>query len=91
MEFQEDKVDTFLEIFRTYMDQIRSFPGVHRLELHRDAAQANVFYTYSLWDEEESLNTYRYSDLFRSVWPHTKALFAAPPQAFSLKKEIELA
>lgn len=90
MEFQEGKAEAFLEIFRTYMDQIRHFPGVSSLELHRDTSNPNVFYTYSLWKDEDSLEAYRFSPLFRSVWPLTKALFAATPQAFSLQQEIKV-
>ena len=88
MEFQPDKVDQFLEIFHASKEQIRHFPGVHHLEFHRDLKQPNVFYTYSIWENEEALNAYRHSELFGSVWPRTKALFAGKPQAFSLVKEL---
>ena len=46
----------------------------------------NVLFTYSHWEDEESLNNYRISETFKEVWPQTKALFAAKPQAFSLEK-----
>ena len=88
MEFQPEKVDAFLEIFNENKKMIRHFPGVHHLELHRDLNQQNVFYTYSLWDNQEALDAYRHSELFGSVWPRTKALFAKKPQAFSLVKEM---
>lgn len=87
MEFQADKVDQFLEIFHESKSQIRHFPGVHHLELHRDLNQPNVFYTYSHWEDEAALNAYRKSELFGGVWPRTKALFAEKPQAFSLLRQ----
>lgn len=90
MEFQPDKVDEFLEIFNATRSQIRHFPGVLKLQLHRDARHENVFYTYSHWESESQLNTYRKSELFGSVWPRTKALFLSPPKAFSLKLEQEV-
>ena len=88
MEFQPENVDQFLEIFHASKEQIRHFPGVHHLELHRDLNRQNVFYTYSLWEDENALNAYRKSELFGSVWPRTKALFAEKPQAFSLLKQL---
>lgn len=88
MEFQPEKVDEFLKIFHASKEQIRHFPGVHHLELHRDLNQDNVFYTYSHWESEIALNAYRESKLFRGIWPQTKALFSQKPQAFSLVKEL---
>lgn len=88
MEFREEEVDAFLALFNAYKSQIRNFPGVNHLELHRDATLPNVFYTYSLWDSTEDLNEYRKSEVFGIVWPQTKALFKAKPQAFSLVREM---
>lgn len=90
MEFQPELVDQFLEVFHASMHQIRSFPGVEHLELHRDATEPHVFYTYSLWQNEDALESYRHSELFQNVWSQTKALFAGKPQAFSLLKQVEL-
>ena len=91
MQFQADKVNTFLNVFRTSMQQIRNFPGVHQLELHRDVSDSNIFYTLSTWENGEALENYRQSALFKGVWAETKLLFAAKPLAYSLRKEIAVA
>lgn len=88
MEFQPEKVESFLEVFNASKSQIRHFPGVHHLELHRDAKKDNVFYTLSHWENGQALEDYRHSELFGSVWAKTKVLFAAKPQAFSLLQEM---
>lgn len=88
MEFQPEKVEEFLEIFNASKQQIRHFPGVNHLELHRDAKLSHVFYTYSIWEGEEALEAYRHSPLFQSVWAKTKALFGGKPLAYSLHKEM---
>lgn len=90
MEFQPEKIEDFLAVFRASMSQIRNFPGVHHLELHRDANAPHVFYTYSIWEDEAALEAYRRSDLFKGVWAKTKVLFAGKPLAYSLQKEIEV-
>lgn len=88
MEFAPEQVETFLALFEATKSQIRHFPGVQHLELHRDATQPNVFYTYSKWESAAALEAYRVSALFESVWSRTKVLFAGKPQAFSLLKEM---
>lgn len=90
MEFQHAHAEDFLEHFRGVAPLIRAFPGVRRLELHRDAAQPNVFYTYSVWDGEQHLETYRESELFKGAWRQAKSWFSEKPQAFSLRPELVL-
>ncbi|KPQ19000.1 MAG: hypothetical protein HLUCCX10_04260 [Algoriphagus marincola HL-49] len=92
MTFQEEKVAAFLENFESNKKKIRSFPGCRHLELWQDENQKNIFITYSHWDSEKSLNEYRDSELFKSVWSYTKTLFSDRPQAFSTKKldEVEI-
>lgn len=88
MEFAPDKVGQFLQVFETYKSRIRNFPGVLHLELHRDASQANVYYTYSQWKDAESLEAYRLSEVFTQAWSQSKACFCAAPQAFSLLQQM---
>jgi len=83
MTFKEDKVEKFLEIFENSKKLIRTFPGCSYLELHRDFTVKNIYITFSKWKDEEALNNYRNSKLFKEVWASTKVLFAAPPMAFS--------
>jgi quinol monooxygenase YgiN len=86
MDFNPDKVQAFLEVFNGTKHLIRNFPGVLHLELHRDAGSPHVFYTYSIWENEEALEVYRQSELFQNVWSQTKVLFQGKPQAFSLDR-----
>ena len=88
MEFAPEKVETFLTLFHESKSLIRHFPGVLHLELHRDAGNPTVFYTYSHWENEAALEAYRVSALFESVWSRTKVLFAGKPLAYSLLREM---
>ncbi|MCH6201058.1 antibiotic biosynthesis monooxygenase [Aquiflexum sp. LQ15W] len=86
MTFREEAVEAFLENFEANKQKIRNFPGCSHLELWQDENNKNIFMTYSHWQSEESLNQYRDSQLFKSVWSFTKTLFAEKPVAFSSKK-----
>lgn len=84
MTFQEEHVGVFLAIFRAVKDDIRAFPGCQHLELWRSTKESNLFFTYSYWESEESLNLYRHSDLFKRTWAKTKILFSRRPEAWSV-------
>ena len=83
--FKEEKVDLFLENFNLNKKKIRNFEGCHHLELWNDTHQTNVFFTYSYWENEDALNAYRHSELFKGVWSKTKILFSDKPQAWSIE------
>jgi quinol monooxygenase YgiN len=84
MTFIPERVPEFLRLFQASEDLIRDMPGCRFLELWQDADQPHVYCTHSHWESAEALNAYRQSALFGQIWPATKALFAAPPLAFSV-------
>lgn len=83
MTFQEDKIEDFLKVFNNSKQYIRAFVGCQHLELLRDKNTPNILMTYSYWNSEDDLNTYRDSELFKTTWAATKVLFADKPVAFS--------
>ena len=90
MEFEEELIPQFLEIFAESREKIRSFPGCTHLQLLQGEADPRVFFTYSHWQAEGDLNTYRNSDLFRGVWRRTRKLFRAAPKAWSLTDQTQV-
>lgn len=90
MTFREEEVGAFLEVFNASKDKIRHFEGCSHLDLLKDYHLSNVFSTYSIWENDEALDNYRHSALFKEVWAQTKVLFKEKPVAFSSKKYIEV-
>ncbi len=84
MEFKMDEVPTFLANFEAVKEEIRNFPGCCFLELYRDKDNEAIFFTYSRWNEEADLESYRKSKLFKQVWSATKPLFAQKAAAWSV-------
>lgn len=82
--FQEDQLDAFKEIFNSSKSKIRGFEGCHHVELLQSKSPNNIFFTLSIWDNEEALNAYRHSELFQKTWKKTKVLFSDRPQAWSV-------
>jgi quinol monooxygenase YgiN len=84
MEFREEAVEEFIDVvFEQSKAAIRAFPGCRHMELLRHTRQPNLLFTLSWWDDAEALERYRQSELFQRTWARTKALFAAPAQAWS--------
>ena len=90
MTFKPESIPAFLENFEQHKKMIRNFEGCQHLELWQDENQKNIFVTYSHWTDENALNQYRDSELFKSVWSFTKELFSEKPIAFSTKKLQEV-
>lgn len=86
MTFRPEEVDRFLELFAGWEPRIRAFPGCRHLELLRGTDAPHVFFTYSRWDSEADLEAYRHSEVFATVWPTVKGLFAAPAEAWSTQR-----
>ncbi len=88
MTFIPERVNEFLEIFNSSKHLIRNFEGCSHLELLNEINVSNVFFTYSYWDSEDALNTYRDSELFKGVWSKTKVLFATKTEAWSVEQKV---
>ena len=86
MSFQPEKIQDFLSTFNAHKVKIKNSKGCIHLELLRDKNNSHVFFTYSYWNDEQDLEIYRNSDLFKSVWANTKVLFNDKPEAWSVNR-----
>lgn len=90
LSFHPENIDQFRSLFNGSKEKIRAFDGCNRLELLNDINNPNIFFTYSYWDKPSSLEKYRQSDLFNSVWSNTKVWFNAKPEAWSVdQKDVQ--
>lgn len=83
MHFKADACDTFVEVFLRSAPNIRTQEGCLYLELLQDSNDSCCFSTYSHWDNEQSLENYRHSELFTATWAATKILFDQKPEAIT--------
>lgn len=90
MSFHETNIEAFIENFNANKNHIRNFEGCSFLELYRDRQNPHIFFTYSFWESESDLESYRNSELFKVVWSKTKPLFNAKPEAWSVDKYYTL-
>lgn len=90
MGFNKNDIASFLNHFEANKQAIRHFDGCSFLELYRDLNNPSVFFTYSYWEDENALEQYRQSELFKTVWTKTKPLFNVRPEAWSVHKVTSL-
>jgi len=85
LKIHPERMDAFAEKFRSVRDKITSFSGCRHVELLDAIDEPDTVFTYSLWENEESLEDYRRSDLFDNTWTDVKSLFNGKPEAWSLR------
>lgn len=85
--FDPARAAEFEALFAEKQHAIRHFPGCTHLELWKDKMHQGVYFTYSMWDSMDALDTYRHSDLFTTVWAAIKGWFAGKPEAWSVDRK----
>lgn len=86
MIFKENKIEAFQRLFAERKERIRHFAGCKHLELWQDEKEKSIIFTYSIWENEEYLDHYRFSSFFKETWSITKALFYDKPEAWTLNQ-----
>lgn len=80
----------FQEYFDKVKFDIRSFKGCQYLELLQDIDNTDNVFTYSKWDQSESLEGYLNSELFKGTWTKVKPWFNGKPEAWSVNQLEEV-
>lgn len=83
LSFKPGKLEEFKRLYEGVVQQIRAYPGCLFVQLVADTEGQGDCYTISHWRSQESLDDYRHSPLFRSVWPRIKELLREKPWAQS--------
>ena len=89
--FKENEIEAFERIFEESKNKIKARKGCHHVELLQSADSPNIFFTFSVWENEKALDDYRHSELFVTTWAKTKVLFSEKAAAWTvvLKNEAE--
>lgn len=87
MTFHANNAQAFETLFNERHDRIAGFKGCTGVELLKEVETDDtvVYFTRSRWIDDQHLQHYRQSDLFKDTWNKTKALFAGKPEAWSTK------
>ena len=83
LNIKEEYLSDFFEEFNKKKSDIIQFPGCIGMRLLHDLHDKNIIMTYSHWDNEDALNTYRKSPVFMALWNKIKPYFGARPEAWS--------
>ena len=81
-----NKKEDFLSFITKNKHLIINFEGCHKLHLLQDRSNSDIFFTYSIWENEKSIINYKNSDVFLNLWAEAKKNFSARPEAWSLEK-----
>lgn len=84
--FKTETLNSFYTLYDDVSPRIRAFPGCKEVKLLSCCEDPRILFTISIWDNLEALENYRQSELFKSTWLLTKALFEQKAKAWSLKE-----
>jgi (4S)-4-hydroxy-5-phosphonooxypentane-2,3-dione isomerase len=90
MTFQTERVNDFLALFELVKIGIRSFEGCQQLELWHDKKDERIFFTYSIWNSQDDLDQYRFSELFKNTWATAQKSFAEKPEVHSIERLVTI-
>jgi quinol monooxygenase YgiN len=86
--FQETYITDFLNEFEQVKQKVVNFPGCHEMTLLQHHKEPMVFFTYSIWEDEASLERYRTSETFITLWSSIKPMFSCKAEAWSLNLQF---
>lgn len=86
LEIHPQKISEFISLFKENKSKISACEGCLSLELMQDLNNEKVFFTYSFWQSEKYLESYRNSAIFHSIWSNAKLLFDDKPLAWSVNE-----
>lgn len=83
MVFHPEHTGLFLDLFGKHALNMQEVAGCLSLQLQQDANDPRIFFTLSAWQDPQSLEAYRQSELFRKIWTLVKPLFSERAQAWT--------
>tara|TARA_B100000925_G_C21733805_1_gene356278 strand:- start:84 stop:368 length:285 start_codon:yes stop_codon:yes gene_type:complete len=86
LSISKKNTNDFINLFNDNKSKILSFKGCLKVELLKNEGDDEIFFTYSHWDNHQSLENYRNSNTFKMIWKTTKTYFCDKPMAWSLSK-----
>jgi heme-degrading monooxygenase HmoA len=84
MHFNPAFVSEFRTVFKSVQPKIESFDGCSTVQLLQDQNDPEIFFTISHWKDEQHLNAYQESNLFKTTWAIVKPNFKVKAEAWSL-------
>ena len=85
MTFRNECAKEFESVFTEVSPKISNFKGCTGLQIFKDSKDSRIYFTFSTWKDEMSLENYRQSSLFKDTWQKTKSLFEEKPEAWTVQ------
>jgi (4S)-4-hydroxy-5-phosphonooxypentane-2,3-dione isomerase len=84
LNIKSSEIQNFKNTFNKNRSKIIGFKGCIDVDLLQDKSNASIFFTYSKWENENSIENYRSSNIFKGIWSTVKPFFNEKAQAWSL-------
>ena len=85
MVIKPEEVSSFVKHREKFTNKIRSFKGCVSHDFLKDKNVNNTFFSYSTWDSEQSIDTFRHSELFQSLKEINNRYYLKAEQAWTVE------
>lgn len=85
MRFRKTEILPFKKLFKEVQIPIQSCNGCISVKLLQSKDDPQLMFTLSKWDDDQDLENYRQSELFKSTWKKTKQMFEDKAEAWTLE------
>ncbi len=85
MKVETKKLDAFDLFMSNLHDEKLKLPGCLHFDYFHEKKNRNIYYTYTIWENEKYFKQYKKSELFKEVVSTLKSLCLEQPQAWTIE------
>lgn len=85
MKVESKKIEAFELFMNNLHDEKLKIPGCLHFDFFHEKRNINVYYTYTIWENEKYFKQYKKLDLFKEVVSTLKSLCLEEPQAWTIE------
>lgn len=85
IKIDEVKIDTFKLFMKNLRNEKLRLKGCLHFDYFHEKKNKNIYYTYTIWENEKHLNQYKKSELFKKVISTLNSLSIEEPRAWTIE------
>ncbi|OFX61669.1 MAG: hypothetical protein A2046_04560 [Bacteroidetes bacterium GWA2_30_7] len=89
MQVNESNKVLFKQTLKDYQPLLKKQKGCMQIDMLNDKKIKDIYYSYTIWDNEENLKKYKNSDFYKELSSKVLPLCEKEPQAWTVDEAFE--
>lgn len=81
--------DDFMDYMNSIIPEYKAQEGCHQVEILRGKINDNIFFIYTIWQNNRLLNKFRKSEFNQEFWSNLQKMSENRPQVWSVENIFE--